>query len=79
MRISDTALVAAASLSDRYLAERHLPDKAIDVIDEAAARVKMERALKPETLDRLERRIRDLNAEKRLLRRGQVGVLPLSA
>jgi ATP-dependent Clp protease ATP-binding subunit ClpB len=58
VRINDAALAAAASLSDRYLPDRHLPDKAIDLIDEAASKVKTDLVLKPEALDRAERRIR---------------------
>jgi hypothetical protein len=58
VRITDAALAAAASLSDRYLPDRHLPDKAIDLIDEAASKVKTDLVLKPEALDRAERRIR---------------------
>jgi ATP-dependent Clp protease ATP-binding subunit ClpB len=58
VRITDAALAAAAALSDRYLPDRHLPDKAIDLIDEAASKVKTDLVLKPEALDRAERRIR---------------------
>jgi ATP-dependent Clp protease ATP-binding subunit ClpA len=58
VRITEPALAAAASLSDRYLPDRHLPDKAIDLIDEAASKVKTDLVLKPEALDRAERRIR---------------------
>lgn len=70
MRISDTALVAAATLSDRYIPDRYLPDKAIDLVDEATAKVHMEAALKPEALDRVERKIRELEGERKLLARG---------
>lgn len=56
MKISDAALVAAASLSDRYVSDRCLPDKAVDLIDEATAKVAMEASMKHEGLDRLERR-----------------------
>ncbi len=70
VRISDKAIVAAAMLSDRYICDRYLPDKAIDVIDEATARVKMDKTLKPEALDKVERRILDLELERRMLRRG---------
>ena len=55
MRIQDTALVAAATLSNRYLPERFLPDKAIDLVDEAASRIKMELDSKPTELDQLDR------------------------
>src|SRR5213075_1813798 len=57
LTITDTALVAAAQLSERYITDRFLPDKAIDLIDEAAARVKMEIDSKPEAMDRLDRRL----------------------
>jgi ATP-dependent Clp protease ATP-binding subunit ClpB len=62
VRITDAALAAAAALSDRYLPDRHLPDKAIDLIDEAASKVKTDLVLKPEALDRAERRIRWVGA-----------------
>lgn len=55
VRISDSALVEAAILSDRYIADRFLPDKAIDLIDEAAAKLKMEITSKPEALDEIDR------------------------
>ena len=70
VKVSDKAIVAAAILSDRYIPDRHLPDKAIDLMDEATARVKMDKTLRPELLDKTERRIRDLEAERRMLRRG---------
>ncbi|MEY4847828.1 MAG: hypothetical protein RLZZ36_941, partial [Pseudomonadota bacterium] len=57
VEITDPAIVAAATLSHRYITDRQLPDKAIDLIDEAAARIRMEMDSKPETLDKLERRI----------------------
>src|SRR6202042_2587355 len=57
VEITDPAIVAAATLSHRYIADRQLPDKAIDLIDEAAARIRMEIDSKPEALDKLERRI----------------------
>uniref|UniRef100_A0A383VLZ4 Clp R domain-containing protein n=1 Tax=Tetradesmus obliquus TaxID=3088 RepID=A0A383VLZ4_TETOB len=69
VRINDAALAAAAALSDRYLPDRHLPDKAIDLIDEAASKVKTDLVLKPEALDRAERRIRQLQAERKVLLR----------
>src|SRR5206468_2684411 len=56
VEITDPAIVAAATLSHRYISDRQLPDKAIDLIDEAAARIRMEIDSKPEALDRLERR-----------------------
>ncbi len=65
--ITDPAIVAAATLSHRYIADRQLPDKAIDLIDEAAARIRMEIDSKPEALDRLERRIIQLKIEQEAL------------
>ena len=60
VKISDNALVAAASLSTRYISDRFLPDKAIDLMDEAAAKLKMEITSKPEELDELDRKISNL-------------------
>ena len=57
MRISDSALVDAAELSNRYIADRFLPDKAIDVIDESAAKLKMEMTSKPLALDEIDRKV----------------------
>ncbi|AKG22026.1 ATP-dependent chaperone ClpB [Calothrix sp. 336/3] len=62
--ISDSALVAAATLSSRYISDRFLPDKAIDLVDEAAARLKMEITSKPEELDEIDRKILQLEMEK---------------
>ncbi|WP_165008876.1 ATP-dependent chaperone ClpB [Neisseria yangbaofengii] len=62
--ITDPAIVAAAELSDRYITDRFLPDKAIDLIDEAASRIKMELDSKPEQMDKLDRRIIQLKMEK---------------
>jgi ATP-dependent Clp protease ATP-binding subunit ClpB len=67
--ITDPAIVAAATLSHRYIADRQLPDKAIDLIDEAAARIRMEIDSKPEPLDKLERRIIQLKIEQEALRK----------
>ncbi len=67
--ISDAALVAAAALSDRYISDRFLPDKAIDLIDEAASRKRMELDSKPEALDELDRRIVQLKIEREALRK----------
>jgi ATP-dependent Clp protease ATP-binding subunit ClpB len=64
VEITDPAIVAAATLSNRYITDRQLPDKAIDLIDEAAARIRMEMDSKPETLDKLERRIIQLKIEQ---------------
>jgi ATP-dependent Clp protease ATP-binding subunit ClpB len=69
--ITDPAIVAAATLSHRYIADRQLPDKAIDLIDEAAARIRMEIDSKPEALDRLERRIIQLKIEREALKKEQ--------
>ncbi|HYK24782.1 MAG TPA: ATP-dependent chaperone ClpB [Steroidobacteraceae bacterium] len=69
--ITDPAIVAAATLSHRYITDRQLPDKAIDLIDEAAARIRMEIDSKPEALDRLERRIIQLKIEQEALRKEQ--------
>jgi len=65
--ISDAALVAAAKLSDRYITDRFLPDKAIDLVDESAAKLKMENTSKPEELETVERRLMQLEMEKRSL------------
>ena len=64
VRIADTALVAAAVLSSRYIADRFLPDKAIDLVDESAARLKMEITSKPEEIDEIDRKILQLEMEK---------------
>ena len=69
--ITDPAIVAAATLSHRYISDRQLPDKAIDLIDEAAARIRMEIDSKPESLDRLERRIIQLKIEQEALHKEQ--------
>ena len=69
VRIADNALVAAAMLSSRYIADRFLPDKAIDLMDESAARLKMEITSKPEQIDELDRRILQLEMEKLSLAR----------
>jgi ATP-dependent Clp protease ATP-binding subunit ClpB len=69
VEIADPAIVAAATLSHRYIADRQLPDKAIDLIDEAAARIRMEIDSKPEALDKLERRIIQLKIEREALKK----------
>jgi ATP-dependent Clp protease ATP-binding subunit ClpB len=69
VEITDPAIVAAATLSHRYIADRQLPDKAIDLIDESAARIRMEIDSKPEALDRLERRIIQLKIEHEALKK----------
>lgn len=67
VQITDPAIVAAANLSHRYIADRQLPDKAIDLIDEAASSIRMQMDSKPESLDRLERRIIQLKLEQQAL------------
>jgi ATP-dependent Clp protease ATP-binding subunit ClpB len=69
IRISDAAIVAASTLSKRYIADRFLPDKAIDLIDEAAARLRMAAESKPEALDELDRRIMQLKIEREALKK----------
>ena len=69
VEISDPAIVAAATLSHRYISDRQLPDKAIDLIDEAASRIRMEMDSKPEELDRLDRRIIQLKIEREALKK----------
>jgi ATP-dependent Clp protease ATP-binding subunit ClpB len=69
VEITDPAIVAAAELSQRYITDRFLPDKAIDLIDEAASRVKIEIDSKPEVLDKLERRLIQLKIEKEAVRK----------
>ncbi|WP_334153360.1 ATP-dependent chaperone ClpB [Tepidimonas sp.] len=69
VEITDPAIVAAAELSHRYITDRFLPDKAIDLIDEAAARIKMEIDSKPEAMDRLERRLIQLKIEREAVRK----------
>src|SRR5467141_3046490 len=67
--ITDPAIVAAAELSQRYITDRFLPDKAIDLIDEAASRIKMEIDSKPESMDRLDRRIIQLKIEREAVKK----------
>ncbi|CAE6509616.1 MAG TPA: ATP-dependent chaperone ClpB [Nitrosomonas nitrosa] len=67
--ITDPAIVAAAELSHRYITDRFLPDKAIDLIDEAAARIRMERDSKPEAMDRLDRRLIQLKIEREAMKK----------
>ncbi len=69
VEITDPAIVAAAELSHRYITDRFLPDKAIDLIDEAAARIKMEIDSKPEVMDRLDRRIIQLKIEREAVKK----------
>ncbi len=69
VEITDPAIIAAATLSHRYITDRQLPDKAIDLIDEAASRIRMEIDSKPELLDRLERRLIQLKIEREALKK----------
>ena len=69
VRIADAALVAAATLSKRYITDRFLPDKAIDLIDEAASRLRMQVDSKPEALDELDRRVIQLKIEREALKK----------
>lgn len=69
VRIKDEALVAAATLSDRYITNRYLPDKAIDLVDEAASQLKMEIESQPEELDKIDRKMLQLQVEKQALTR----------
>ncbi|MDR3375521.1 MAG: ATP-dependent chaperone ClpB, partial [Ancalomicrobiaceae bacterium] len=69
VRITDSAIVAAATLSNRYITDRFLPDKAIDLVDEASARLRMQIDSKPEELDELDRRIIQLKIEREALKR----------
>jgi ATP-dependent Clp protease ATP-binding subunit ClpB len=69
VRISDAALVAAAQLSNRYITDRFLPDKAIDLVDEAASRLRMEVDSKPEELDALDRQILQMQIEAEALKK----------
>ncbi|HBO94569.1 MAG TPA: type VI secretion system ATPase TssH, partial [Gammaproteobacteria bacterium] len=69
VNITDSAIVEAAKLSQRYITDRQLPDKAIDLVDEAASRIRMEMDSKPEELDRLERRLIQLKMEREALKK----------
>ena len=69
VQITDSAIIAAAKLSFRYIADRQLPDKAIDLVDEAASQIRMEMDSKPEPLDRLERRLIQLKIEREALKK----------
>jgi ATP-dependent Clp protease ATP-binding subunit ClpB len=69
VRITDPAVIAAATLSNRYITDRHLPDKAIDLIDEAAARLRTEIDSKPQVLDEVEREIMQLEVERQALQK----------
>ena len=69
VRIQDDAIIAAAQLSHRYITERFLPDKAIDLMDEAAAKLRMERDSQPEELDEISRRLKQLSIEREAIKR----------
>ena len=69
VRITDSAIVAAATLSNRYITDRHLPDKAIDLIDEAASRIRMEIDSKPEEIDEVDRKVIQLKIEREALKK----------
>ncbi|WP_435214636.1 ATP-dependent chaperone ClpB [Luminiphilus sp. nBUS_16] len=69
--VTDSAIIAAAKLSQRYITDRQLPDKAIDLIDEAASRIRMEIDSKPESMDRLERRLIQLKIEREAVNKDQ--------
>ena len=69
--ITDSAIIAAAKLSQRYITDRQLPDKAIDLIDEAASRIRMEIDSKPESMDRLERRLIQLKIEREAVKKDE--------
>jgi ATP-dependent Clp protease ATP-binding subunit ClpB len=69
VEITDPAIIAAATLSNRYISDRQLPDKAIDLMDEAASRIRMEIDSKPEELDRLERRLIQLKIQREMLKK----------
>ncbi|WAS06684.1 ATP-dependent chaperone ClpB [Gloeomargaritales cyanobacterium VI4D9] len=71
VKISDSALIAAATLSNRYISDRFLPDKAIDLVDEAAAKLKMETTSKPEELDEIDRKILQLEMERLSLQKDE--------
>ncbi len=80
IEIKDEALIAAAELSDRYISDRHLPDKAIDLIDEAAARLRLELDSVPEEIDEWDRRVRQLEIEREAIKReGSEGKLTVIA
>ena len=69
VEITDPAIVAAAELSHRYITDRFLPDKAIDLIDEAASKIKIEIDSKPEVMDRLDRRLIQLKIEREAVKK----------
>jgi len=71
VNISDSAIIASAKLSQRYITDRQLPDKAIDLIDEAASRIRMEIDSKPEEMDKLERRIIQLKIEREAVKKDE--------
>jgi len=77
VRITDSALVAAVKLSQRYITDRFLPDKAIDLMDEAASRLRLETDSKPEEIDRMDRRIMELKIEEKGLKKDKTSTAKL--
>ena len=75
VRITDNAIVAAATLSNRYIGDRFLPDKAIDLIDEAASRLRIEIDSLPQEIDEVERRIMQLEIERQALQKEKDAVV----
>src|SRR5690554_4364215 len=73
VQITDSAIIAAAKLSQRYISDRRLPDKAIDLVDEAASVIRMEIDSKPQEMDKLERRLMQLKIEREALRKEKIG------
>ena len=71
VRIKDEAIISAVELSQRYISDRFLPDKAIDLIDEAAAKLRLEIDSVPEELDEFDRKIRQLEIEREAIKRGK--------
>ena len=69
VRITDDACIAAVKLSERYISDRYLPDKAIDLMDEAAAKLRMERDSEPEELDEISRKLKQLEIEREAIKR----------
>ena len=79
VRITDSALVSAAILSHRYISERFLPDKAIDLVDEAAAKLNIEVSSKPTIIDELDRKVLQLQMERLSIARDEAGSKRLSS
>ena len=79
MQILDSAIIAAAKMSHRYITDRQLPDKAIDLIDEAASRIKMEIDSKPEALDKLDRRLIQLKMQLEAVKKMKMSAVKLKS